>query len=116
MTAFRVLLVILFAWITGYTIVVIASHGFNLFPVFFGDMAKMGWAGQFNADFMSFLALSAAWLAWRHHFSPLGLGLAVLGFFGGALFLSVYLFVESFRVQGDVRALLLGEARAAAGP
>ena len=39
--------------------------------------------------------------------------LAMVAFFGGALFLSVYLLVESVRVGGDSRALVLGTARAA---
>jgi hypothetical protein len=39
---------------------VITNHGLGLFSVFFGDVAKLGWAGQFNADFMAILGLSAA--------------------------------------------------------
>jgi hypothetical protein len=31
--------------------------------------------------------------------------------FGGALFLSAYLLIESFRTRGDVRKLLLGVGR-----
>jgi len=34
------------------------------------------------------------------------------GFCGGAFFLSAYLLIESFRVEGDVKALLLGKVRA----
>jgi hypothetical protein len=52
------------------------------------------------------------WVAWRHQFSAAGLGLAVLAFFGGALFLSVYLFIQTLRAKGNVRVVLLGEARA----
>ena len=54
-----------------YTAVVIDQHGMGLFGVFFGDMAKFGWAGQFNADFMAMLAMSAIWVAWRNNFSTL---------------------------------------------
>jgi hypothetical protein len=32
----------------------------------------------------------------------------VVAFLGGAMFLSVYLFVQSFRCNGDVRKLLVG--------
>jgi hypothetical protein len=39
--------------------------------------------------------------------------LGLCAFFGGALFLSLYLFIESFRTKGDVTALLLGENRGA---
>lgn len=112
MTAFRILLAGIFATIFVYTSIVISNHGMGLFPVFFGDIAKMAWPGQFNLDFTGFLTLSALWLAWRHHFSPLGLALGVLGFFGGAPVLTAYLFVTSFRVDGDIAELLLGKARA----
>jgi hypothetical protein len=112
MTAFRVLLVAIFATIVAYTAIVVASHGLGLFAAFFGDIAEMGWPGQFNLDFTGFLALSALWLAWRHHFSPLGLALGVLGFFGGAPVLTAYLLATSFAVNGDVKELLLGSTRA----
>ncbi|MEQ8859969.1 MAG: hypothetical protein RIC56_15100 [Pseudomonadales bacterium] len=114
MLAFRVLLVAIFVVVSAYTAVVVANHGLGLLPVFFGDMAQMGWPGQFNLDFMGFLLLSGLWLAWRHQFSPVGLVLGVLGFFLGAPFLCLYLFFASFAVDGDVRVLFLGPARASA--
>jgi hypothetical protein len=112
MGPFRILLACIFIAIAAYTAVVIANHGLGLFEVFFGDIAKMGWPGQFNLDFLGFLTLSAFWLAWRHHFSPAGLVLGVLGFFGGAPLLTAYLFFASLRANGDVKELLLGSARA----
>jgi hypothetical protein len=112
MSAFRILLVIMFACIVGYTTIAIGNQGWNLFPVFFGDMAAMTWAGQFNLDFMCFLALSGLWLAWRHHFSPGGLTLGVLGFFGGIMVLAPYLFFASIKANGDMKELLLGKVRA----
>ena len=54
MAAFRILLVCFIIAIISYTGVVIYHHGWNLFPVFFGDMAAMTWPGQFNLDFMGF--------------------------------------------------------------
>ena len=112
MSVFRLFLIICFFAIAGYTSSTIANHGFNLLPVFFGDMAEMGWPGQFNLDFMTFLGLSAIWVAWRHQFSAGGLALAVVAFFGGMFFLSAYLLFHSYRCGGDVKALLLGEDRA----
>ena len=112
MGAFRILLAAIFLAIVGYTAVVIANHGMGLFGVFFGDMAKMGWPGQFNLDFMGFLLLSGFWLAWRHHVSPAGLSLGVLGVFGGAPVLTAYLFVASLQADGDPAELLLGKTRA----
>jgi hypothetical protein len=107
MGQFRLLLAIIFSVIAVYTGVVIARHGIDLLSVFFGDMARLGWAGQFNLDFMCLLALSGLWVAWRHRFSAVGLLLGLAAFFGGALFLSAYLFVESFRAE-NAEGLLLG--------
>lgn len=111
MIAFRLLLVAIFLLIAGYTLAVISNHGWNLLPVFFGDMGRMEWPGQFNLDFTCMLLLSGLWVAWRHRFSAAGLALGLAAVFGGSLFLSAYLFVASFRAKGDIRALLLGEAR-----
>lgn len=112
MKAFRALLVIMFVFISVYSSIVTMNHGWNLFPVFFGNMAEMTWSGQFNADFICFLALSALWVAWRSNFSAAGLALSVLAFFGGIMFLSLYLFIESYRSGGDTKVLLLGRVRA----
>lgn len=112
MTSFRVFLAAFALLLTGYTAVTVSRHGFGLLPVFFGDMAEMGWPGQFNFDFMGYLALSAIWVAWRHGFRVAGLALGACAFFGGMLFLSVYLLIESYRTRGDIAALLLGPERA----
>ena len=112
MTLFRLFLLTCLIAIAAYTSVTISNHGINLLPVFFGDMAEMAWPGQFNLDFMGFLALSAIWTAWRHQFSAAGLGLGVLAFFGGMLFLSIYLLIQTGRSKGDMKVLLLGEGRA----
>ena len=112
MAAFRALLALVFTILVVVTAITIANHGPNLFPVFFGDIAELTWRGQFNVDFACFLVFSALWLMWRHEFSGAGLVLGVFGFFGGALFLSAYLFVMSRRVDDDVAALLLGPERA----
>jgi len=68
MTGFRVLLAIIFVTISVYTVPVVLNHGLDLLPIFFGDMVKMGWPGQFNLDFFGILILSAFWPAWRNHF------------------------------------------------
>jgi len=104
----RLILSLMLVAVVAYTGVVISRHGLALFSVFFGDMVRMGWAGQFNLDFMCMLALSALWVAWRHHFSPGGLVLALMAFLLGTPFLCVYLLSEGVRGRGDVRALLLG--------
>ncbi|MCB0060303.1 MAG: hypothetical protein KDE45_24855 [Caldilineaceae bacterium] len=112
MTLFRAFLATCFIAIVGYTSVTIANHGANLLPVFFGDMAAMGWPGQFNLDFMTFLLLAGLWVSWRHHFSAKGIALGLVAVFGGMLFMSAYLLVHSVKTRGDIAALLLGEERA----
>ena len=109
MTLFRIALGLMLAVLTTYTGLVIQGAGWNLLPVFFADMAKGGWPGQFDLDFMFMLSLSALWVAWRNRFSPAGLGLAVVAFFGGSLFLGVYLMVLSLRVRGGVAEILIGD-------
>ncbi|GGI84155.1 hypothetical protein GCM10007973_20870 [Polymorphobacter multimanifer] len=112
MTLFRLFLIGFLAVLVAYTAMVIGNHGLNLLPVFFGDMASLAWPGQFNLDFFGYLLLSAIWVAWRHHFTPAGLGLAALASVGGMLFLSIYLLIVSAQARGDIRAILLGARRA----
>ena len=112
MTAFRCLLGALVIGIVGYTVPVIAQHGWGLLGVFFEAIGEGGWPGQFNMDFMGFLTLSGLWLAWRNHFTPAGLALGVRGLFGGTPVLATYLLVTSYSTRGDMRIVLLGPQRA----
>ena len=107
MLILRTVLVIHLAVLTGYTLVVIQNHGMNLLPVFFGDMAAMAWPGQFNLDFLGFLILSALWTAWRNGFSAIGFVLAVVAFFGGMVFLSIYVLILSLGTD-SIKDILLG--------
>lgn len=113
MTFFRILLAILTINIIGYTLIVGMYHGWDLVPIFFRDIAAMTWPGQFNMDFASFLILSGSWVMWRNEFSPAGIALGLVAFFGGILFLGIYLLVLSFQCA-DLREILLGQARATA--
>ena len=109
MLGFRVLAVAMLAALVGFTANVIANHGLNLLPVFFGDMAAGGWPGQFNADFLTFLVLSGLWTAWRNSFSGAGLLLGILAFNLGGVFLLSYLIYLSWKCQGDWAKVLLGD-------
>ena len=115
MKAFRIFLVVIIVSIVTITSLVVFRHGWNLLPIFFGDMASLTWPGQFNSDFMCFLLLSGLWLAWRHHFSPGGVVLGLAGVFGGIMLLAPYLLWASYNAAGDVNVLLLGRARAKCG-
>lgn len=111
MNLFRIFLGIIFLSLLIYTLITISNHGLNLLPVFFGDMKAMAWPGQFNFDFFGFLLLSGLWVSWRNSFSPLGLFLGLIAVFGGILFLSVYLLYLTFKTNGNIQELLLGENR-----
>ena len=112
MTAFRILLVILLIAVVTYTIPVVIEEGLSsLLPTFFRDILTMTRPGQFNFDFLGFLILSATWTAWRNQFSAPGLGLALVALFGGIPFLTTYLLYLSYQTNGDIRVMLLGEAR-----
>ena len=109
MRPFYLFLMVLWGALVFYTGHVIGEHGINLFPQFFGDMARWNWAGQFNLDFAMMLFLSASWTAWRNRFAPSGLALAVVDFFGGAGFLLPYLTYLAYKHGGDTRAVLIGD-------
>ena len=109
MLLLRIVLVLHLALLTAYTAIVIGNHGMTLFPVFLGDMMAMAWPGQFNFDFIGFLMLSGLWTAWRNNFSPLGLLLGVVAFFGGMMFLSIYVLILSLGAR-DIQDILLGSA------
>lgn len=111
MTALRIFFAAAFAVLVGYTLVVIVNHGFGLFPVFFGDIAKVAWPGQFNLDFLVLLSFGALWVAWRHQFTPIGFVLGLATLFGGGIFLSGYLVWASVQAKGDAKTLLLGAGR-----
>jgi hypothetical protein len=111
MNLFRLYLVATLVVLVVYTLVVGSEHGWNLLPIFFSDIAEMTWRGQFNVDFMTFLGLSGGWVAWRQRFSPLGLCLGLVAFFGGMMFLAGYLLVLSFRCNGDVTIIMFGRER-----
>ncbi len=111
MTLFRIYLVVAFACLAVYTIVVGGNYGWELLPIFFSNIAGLTWSGQFNLDFMTFLGLSGIWIAWRHQFSTGGVALGVVAFFSGMIFLAPYLMYASVKADGDAKILLLGRER-----
>lgn len=109
MTLFRTLLALMFAVLLIYTGIAFANEGPNLIAAFSGNLRDLGWSGQFNLDFMTYLILSAIWVAWRHRFSAAGIMLALVASVAGILFLSIYLLVALARAGGDPVKLLLGD-------
>ncbi|MCA3035524.1 MAG: hypothetical protein ING33_10040 [Rhodocyclaceae bacterium] len=113
MTLFRVVLVIMFAVMIGYTAAVGIAHGWGLFPIFFGDIVALTWPGQFNVDFTCLLILSGLWVAWRSHFTAGGIFLGLLTTVGGTLVFAPYLLFACLQAKNDLKVLLLGRMRAA---
>jgi hypothetical protein len=75
--------------------------------IFFGDMAHP-WRAQFNVDFSFHLLLVAAWMIWSASNRALGLLFGLLAVTGGALFTFAYLFVQTFKHGGNIKAVILG--------
>ena len=99
--------VIFFVLILTYTIVAISNDGWNLVPIFVGNLLAFTWNGQFNLDFALYLMLSGLWIAWRHDFSGAGIALGLVASVAGMLFFAVYLFVVAGRAN-TIDELLLG--------
>ena len=111
MNGFRLFLLTFLVVLIVYTLIVVSNHGMNLFAVFFGDMMAMNWPGQFNLDFLGFLMLSALWVIWRNDFAPMSFVLGIFAFLGGMSFLPVYLVYLSYKTEGNIGQMILGERR-----
>lgn len=111
MTAFRLLLIVMFVVVAGYTVLIVPNHGFAVVPTAIAGIQAMDWQGQFNLDFITFVVLAGLWIAWWHEFSLVGLVLA-LGITGGMIYLALYLLILSFMTNGDVVEMLIGSKRA----
>lgn len=112
MTVLRIYLVALFAGLAAYTLVVGAQQGWDLVPVFVSNVTRLTWSGQFNLDFMSYVSISAIWIAWRHQFRAAGIVMGAIAFFGGILVFAPYLVWASVKAGGDTLVFLLGKDRA----
>jgi hypothetical protein len=84
------------------------NEGISFLPTYVAGVAGLGWPGQFTLDFTVYPALTGAWVAWRHRFSGMGFGLAILVSLCGLCLLGPYLLWASFKSE-SVEALLLGE-------
>ena len=107
MQLLRGILIVQIVAIYGYTAVVMGRDGIDFFTPFLTSIFAVNWSGQFNLDFMSYLILSALWVAWRHRFSTGGLVMAGLSGVLGFVVFAPYLLVQSLKVQ-SVKALVLG--------
>ena len=114
MILLRVLLAVMVIVVSAYTFFTLQIDGLALFEIAAGDLAAMGWRGQFVLDFVCYLLLSFIWIAWRHEFSLAGIVFGLLASQLGIIFFASYVIVVSLQCQGDMKQILLGERRALA--
>jgi hypothetical protein len=108
MTAFRIYLILAWTMLIAFTAFVVGRDGLGLLPVFFGAIRDGHWPGQFNADFLSMLALSALWTGWRGGWTGAAWMLAIAAFLFGGGFLMAYLLILLHREKGDMKRVLVG--------
>ena len=113
----RVLTVFLSLALIGvsvYTLLTVTQHGWNFMQVFLTDLFCLTWRGQFNLDFMTYLMLSALWVAWRGGFSAGAIGLALGASVLGMPYLAAYILIQMRKVD-SLEELLLGVHAARTG-
>ena len=115
MTGFRALLALAWIGVAAITLWALTELGLAAAPATFVRDLAHPWRAQFYADLEAHLLLFALWIAWRERTLGRGLAFALATMLLGALFTLPYLLVASIRARGDVRALLLGARREAAG-
>jgi hypothetical protein len=107
MTLFRTLLLAL--WILLWILVIRASVelGVGASWVFVTDFAHP-WRAMLNSDFSVHLLLAALWILYRERSPIIGVVCALLALLVGMPFTLMYIFVTTFREDGDMRRVLLG--------
>lgn len=108
MTIIRVIWASMLAAISIYTFDVIGRHGWNFVTPFFAAVSQQDWQGQFNADFLGMLILSAIWTGWRNGWSLQGNILALMALSLGAPFLCCYFLILSLKSGATPSSILLG--------
>ena len=90
------------------TIAAINNAGIIWASVFFDDLMALGWRAQFLTDLMVHLLMIGVWVAWREGFTRRGVMFGVFCCMWGALFSLPYILYLTYRVDGDLKRLLLG--------
>lgn len=107
MNLFRIVLVIawaVLAFITWRAIAVLGSDAANIIL----DDFSHPWRAQYYSDFILHVLLVSGWVCWREQSRAVGVACALACIGGGALISLIYIFIATFRADGDSRKLLLG--------
>ena len=107
MTAFRLLLVLLWLAVAAITANALLQQGLAAAPATFLTDLGHPWRAQFYADLEVHLLLFSAWLLWRERLRPIAFLYAAATMLLGALFTLPYLLLASLRSGDDPSALLL---------
>ena len=108
MTQLRILIGFILLGLIGYALILIMDGRFDFITPFLSTIPALTWQGHINLDFLSYLALTGVWIAWRSGFTPTGNMLGVLSVLSGMLFFAPYLLYQIARSNNDPRKLLLG--------
>jgi len=101
------------AAIFAYTGAVMLREGADFLSPFLAAIWSVTWPGQFALDFLFYLLLSGAWVAWRQGGGVAGLALGLACATMGAVVFLPWLLVVTLRAGGDPERLILGPGRAA---
>jgi hypothetical protein len=107
-TLLQALLAIQTLAIVIYTAFAITNEGLSLFQIFNNNMMSLGWNGQFNLDFSSYLTLSGLWIMWRNQFSLPFILFAFAAMIIGIMLFAPYLIYLLIVEKGDLKKVLLG--------
>ena len=108
MLLLRLSLIVFTIAIFAVTIAVVGNAGYDWPSTFFGDLAALNWAAQFNTDLVIHLGLVGVWVAWREGFGVKGIVFGVFCVMWGGMFTFPYMLYASYRANGDPAAILLG--------
>jgi len=109
--SFRIFLIVSTVAIYALTVIASVSHGINWPAVAVADLLELNWRSQFNTDFILYLLLFAAWVAWREGGTARGYAFGVMSIAMGGMFGFPYLLRATYAAKGDPRALLLGDGQ-----
>ena len=91
-----------------YTFLAVGNEGWGLLDQVSKNLLELGWNGQFNLDFASYLLLSALWILWRNSYSASSFILALMAATIGILFFAPYLLFLLVQEHGQIGRVLTG--------
>jgi hypothetical protein len=106
---FKGILILQTLALVTYTIIAFSNEGPNLFTIFLANVHALGWSGQFNLDFSCYLLLSGLWIMWRNKFTTNSIIFGIIATILGIIVFAPYLLWLSYKVDGDLKRMLIGD-------